>query len=574
MRPSGIGSETTNRAESDAIMPASKDGDVQTNKTDGRKFITIRVVGNGQVAYRRIYLKTVHHRLARCRARALEGIDDPEKARRIVAYLASSKTPGQEQDRLAELTDTMPTIASLSHDDARKELEDVVCDFGDYAPGELDDEVVDQWRSASSANDQRDLLIDLGVPDGWLAENPDFFSSLRSRGQTVNPRFKKKDEALAALFGLPSDALTPDKLARGPRLSACINEFRIEQGQRGNQKRHTNAYANRFQSFVDLTKNKRVSRLTKSDFVKFVDHVLTENKGASNKTIHDHLRPVRAILESARTRMPDGVFPEGLDNWLTVLDRARIAKPYKSPRQNREPMPPDEFRNLLAQADHWAKVDWQEHAESLPVPGRGSDRRIALARTSNREVARVRQRIGVITHSMLCLAANVGAQPSDFARLQWEELELDAILPLYREDRTKPAHLLGSDVPRCCPLLPVSVESLRRWREWCTAELGDGHVLSPHVFTHVYGGPIDQEQSFTATKYLRRVRKAADCTKWETRHCRNIGATVARDAHLPRAMADAWLGHSAGGTNAFYTGEAADDYLLPLVNAISERYFS
>lgn len=378
---------------------------------------------------------------------------------------------------------------------------------------------------------------------------------------------------MAALFGLPAGALKPDKLARGPRLSACIDEFRIEQEQRGNQKRHTSAYVNRFQAFVDLAKDKPVARLTKSDFVKFVDHVLVENNGASNKTIHDHLRPVGAVLKSARTRMPDGVFPDGLDNWLTVLDRARIAKPYKPPRHNREPMPPAVYQNLLAQADQWAKVNWKEYAESLPVPSRGDKRRIALACTSNREVAWGRQRTGAITHSMLCLAANVGAQPSDFARLLWEELELDGKLPLYREDRTKPAHLLGSDVPRCCPLLPVTAKSLRRWREWCIAELADDQALSPHVFTHTYGGPIDQEQSFTATKYLRRVRKAADCKKWEARHCRNIGATVVRDAHLPKAMADAWLGHSAGGTNAFYTGEATDDYLHPLVKAIAERYF-
>ena len=117
---------------------------------------------------------------------------------------------------------------------------------------------------------------------------------------------------------------------------------------------------------------------------------------------------------------------------------------------------------------------------------------------------------GVITHSMLCLAANVGAQPTDFGRLLWEELELDGELPLYREDRTKPAHLLGSDVPRCCPLLPATVNSLRRGLELCRAEPDDGQPLASHVFTHIYGGPIDQEQSFTATKYLRRVRKAAD----------------------------------------------------------------
>ena len=93
----------------------------------------------------------------------MKGIDDPKEARRIIACLASSRTPGQEDDRLAELTDTMPTIPALSHNDARRELEGVVCDFGDYAPGELDDEVVDWWCAAYSADVQRDLLIDLGV---------------------------------------------------------------------------------------------------------------------------------------------------------------------------------------------------------------------------------------------------------------------------------------------------------------------------------------------------------------------------------------------------------------------------
>jgi integrase len=555
-------------------MPASRDGDVQTDNTDGRKFITIKVASNGQVAYRKIHLRTTNHRLARRRARALQNIDDPEEARRIIAYLASSRTPGQEADRLAELTDTMPTIPSLSHEKARKELEGIVCDFGDYGSGELDDEVVDRWRAAYSANVQRDLLIELGVPDDWLAENPDVFTQLKSRGRTVNPRYKPQHEAWAALFGLPADALKPDKPAGGPRLSKCIDEFRIEQEQRGNRRRHTNAYVNRFQVFVDLTRDKSVSRLTKSDFVKYVDKVLAEKKGASNKTIHDHLRPIGAVMRAARARMDDRVFPDGLDNWLTVLDRARIAKPYKPPRQNREPMPPDVFRNLLAQADQWAKVPWEEHAESLPVPTRGGKRTAAMVRASNRENAWMRQRIGVMTHSMLCLAANVGALPSDFARLQWDELELDGDLPLYREDRAKPAHRLGSDVPRCCPLLPVTVKSLRRWREWWEAELPEGEPLSANVFTHIYGGPIDQERSFAATKYLRRVRKAAGCDNWEVRHCRNIGATVVRDAHLPKAMADAWLGHAASGTNVFYTGEATEDYLLPLVDAIAGRYFA
>ncbi|MCZ6665597.1 MAG: hypothetical protein O7B81_09850, partial [Gammaproteobacteria bacterium] len=176
-------------------MPPSKDGDVQTDKSDGRKFITIRVASNSRFTYRRIYLKTTNHRLARQRARALETIEDPEEARRIVTYLASAKTTGQENDRLAELTDTMPKIPSLSHDEARKELEGIVCDFGDYEPGEIDDEVVDQWRAAYSANDQRDLLINQGLPENYLAENPELFMSLR--GRTPPPRGRARGSAAA-----------------------------------------------------------------------------------------------------------------------------------------------------------------------------------------------------------------------------------------------------------------------------------------------------------------------------------------------------------------------------------------
>jgi hypothetical protein len=90
----------------------SKDGDVHTNKTDDRKFISIKVASNGRIVCRKIYLKTTDHRLAHPHARALERIEDPDRARRVVAYVASAKTPGQEQDRLADLTDTAPEVVA------------------------------------------------------------------------------------------------------------------------------------------------------------------------------------------------------------------------------------------------------------------------------------------------------------------------------------------------------------------------------------------------------------------------------------------------------------------------------
>ncbi len=92
-------------------------------------------------------------------------------------------------------------------------------------------------------------------PKTSLSEKRDLFTTLQSRSRTVNPRFKRRDEALAEWLGLPSEALKPDRPARGSRLSDCIPEFVAEQRQLGSQKCHTNAYVNRFQAFVEFAKD-------------------------------------------------------------------------------------------------------------------------------------------------------------------------------------------------------------------------------------------------------------------------------------------------------------------------------
>jgi hypothetical protein len=583
-------------------MPASKHGDVQTDKYDGRKFITMRVSSNGEPSYRKLYLRTKDHPTARRRARAIEHLDDVDEARKVIRYIASSRTPEMERRRIAEVARLGPLIPSLDHETARAELESIVCEFLEYEPGEIDDEIVDAWMRTGVPEEQRQILLDLDVPADWLAETPSIFTDLKSRGWKVNTDDPRWREGLEELLKLPHGTLKCDRAAYGPRLSACIDEFRTEQEQRDNQPRHTNAYIRRFKAFVDFLKDPHVKHLKKADFVKFVDHVLRQKKGRSNKTIQDHLQTVKAVFESARARMDDDVFPESLDNWFRVLDRERRKRPYKPPRHNREPVPPDLFRKLLAQADEWAELDVDVYAAALPVPRTKYRRKRALVLNRNKRHARSLRRTGLMTHSMLCLAANVGAGASDFARLRWDELVLRGKLPLYMEDRQKPAHLLGSEVPRCCPLLPETVRSLKRWRAWQQAELnaaGQARRGAPQngedpkgntrragrrgkcapetgdfAFTYEDGRPLNQSTTFGATKYVRLLRRAAKCPpKWQLRHCRKIGATLCRDAHLPTDMAIAWLGQSARGTNKFYTGEAKDDYLLPLVRAIRNTYF-
>lgn len=283
------------------------------------------------------------------------------------------------------------------------------------------------------------------------------------------------------------------------------------------------------------------------------------------------------VLDTARARMDDDVFPEALVNWLGVLKRDRRKRPYKPPRQNREPMPAELFRRLLAKADEWAGIDWRVYANSLPLPHGGDKRMRALRRRNNVTIAQNRKRTGLMAHSMLCLAANVGAMPIDFTRLTWSELVLDGDLPLYREDRAKPAHLLGSEVPRCCPLLPETVRSLKRWQQHRQSEIAEhgapAELHARFVFTNHEPAAYDQQESYGVSKLLRQVLDAVDCGHWKFRHLRNIGSTLCRDNHLPEAAADAWLGHSARGTNKFYTGEAKDDYLQPLVRLIEASYF-
>lgn len=559
------------------VMPATVHGDVQSN-SDQRKFITLKVGSNGHVRYAKVYLRTKDAKLARKRASVLDAITDPAEARRLIAYLDSSRTPEQEQRRIAELTKNTPTISAVTEQQSSRELEELLADALGHKPDPIDDEILECWHRASSPSAWEPILLSLGVEKNWLRDNPDVWVKIASRGITINPDFSPRSAAIAAAFGYSPDSLPPDRPARGPRLSACKQEFQKDQEQRATTKKHTASCLKKFDTFSQFLQDKPISRLNKADFVKYADHVIQNAGTLSNKTVRDRLKAVEIVLDAARARMDDGVFPDALDNWLGIFKRDRRKRPYKSPRQNREPMPPGLFKKLLAKADEWAGIDPEAYAKNMPVDDGGDKRKGALLRANNVIYAQNLHRIGLMAHSMLCLAANVGSQAIDFARLVWNELVLDGSLPVYREDRSKPAHLLGSEVPRCCPLLPETVRSLRRWQQFRVGEVARRHAAGadPHsqfVYTTSDLTPFNQRDGSGISKLLRRVRDEVDAGQWHVRHLRNIGSSLRRDHHLPEAMADAWLGHSAHGTNKLYTGEAKDGYLLPLTQAIRNTYF-
>lgn len=555
---------------------------VQSDAAKQTKFTTLRVRGNGETVYRKVYLRTndpaVAHRRVDCLS-AL-GVKEPSDARQIIAYLAASPSPEIERKRVAELTNRSLRVPTFSLEDARRELTNLIDELGEL-PTPTDKDVAD-WRDAFNFDSQLEILVRLGVPKDWLSQNPSIFDAFERRRMRVNAKlpWKKKLEGWGGPFARAAD-LPVDRPARGPKLSDCVEQFRIGQEQKGNKPGSIRPYINRFQDFVDFLKSRSAGRepsvqsLKKADFVAFRDHKIgTSAKPGvlwdkSPKTKKDHFRPIIAVLTTARTRMDDGTFPDGLDNWFAVFDLRRFK--YRRRPSNAEPVPPEVFRAWLRKADDDAEIDWQDYGDSLPVDTDAQPKVQALQRFNNRKQAKRVKRNGLLAHVGLCLGANVGVLPIDLARLRWADLRLSGPLPLFTQHaREKTADGHDIEIPVRCPLLPATIRTLKRWKKWQDAERP-----SEHVFTSEHLMPFDQDNSSAVVHIFRRIRKAVpESGKWEFRHLRNIGETLRFNHGLHPDMGPAWLRHSAEGTNVFYRGKATDDYLSPLIKLIGQTYFT
>lgn len=112
--------------------------------------------------------------------------------------------------------------------------------------------------------------------------------------------------------------------------------------------------------------------------------------------------------------------------------------------------------------------------------------------------------------------------------------------------RYKAAKQLGAALPRNTPLLPSTVDALRRWKAWRRREAADaelrsgrhGHEYADSVFTNDKRCPYKSEKISHAFARLAKVfgKKASN---WRPKHLRNVG----------------------------------EDYLVALVNLIGAKYF-
>ncbi len=163
---------------------------VQTDKYDGRRFVSIPCEANGTKRYHKIHLLTKDESVANRRATGLDGIDDVGEARRRIKYLASAKSESEERARLAELLHQPRLTLAITHEESQTELEGFAEGF---LEGDIDDETVERWRRARTPNAQRDVLLSIGVPADYLSENPDIYASIKPRSLKINPDWLKQN---------------------------------------------------------------------------------------------------------------------------------------------------------------------------------------------------------------------------------------------------------------------------------------------------------------------------------------------------------------------------------------------
>jgi len=338
---------------------------LQTDQYDGRKFTTIAVTKNGALSYQRIHLRTKDDDVARRRLTALDGVSDPDEARRRIDHLASAGSDTLERVQLADFLHLPMFRQPVTIEDAREELAALFGDFVDM--DEPSEEMLERWRHASCPAEWQPILIELGADTSFLLD-PHVYEGLKLRGRETDPEWWRKNpdkrhETLAAQWEM-SPQEWPDHGTSAEKLLDCLPHFETVKRNEKKGEPHIHSYAKTFKEFVDFVGNKPINRLTKQDFIAWEDRTKAKRGKLSNKWVNDQLTPVAAIIKIAHRRMRDDLFPEGWRVWIE-FDKAT----YKPGLQNREPMPVAVFMACLKQAEKWASIDIETAAETMPMRG-------------------------------------------------------------------------------------------------------------------------------------------------------------------------------------------------------------
>lgn len=535
---------------------------VQQN-SDGRFFVKVDYSTG-----RRVYLSRDERQSTRW-ATCLEKIDDHDEAHRRIAHLKAAKNKTDEDRRLARFLTTPKLVPALSREQAATELLSIVDGFVDEDTEFDAESELDNWIDAGT-DEQRAILLRLGVPADYMNENPDLFVELSwTHGRRLNQEWMRQNptehhEAYSELFGREIKKTTVYGTSPSDhRIGHAFGEWARLKGLQPNppKQKHAGEIEKIFAAFVTITGNKPVNLLTKGDFIRWKEHVLKQQRKGNHKSVwfNKRMGTVRNVLRFV-ARETDWDFPEALPVWVEFSTQS-----YQPDRHNAERMPVATFKKLLKQAEKWANLDADAYANRLYREAAPSAYKELVRANCEKQALRTKRR-GMLFSSLLRLACNCGYDNECAAKITGGDLRnLDGDMPYIELGRSKAKRQTGADVLRKTPLLPATVVSLRRWIDHAGV-VGDGPV-----FVGVEGVAL---RSDAISGGYNDLAAAAEVEGWTMKHLRNVGPSLGRVHKRPDDERQVFLGHIANGTNVFYEDpDLGPEYLLDLVDLVGADYF-
>jgi len=297
--------------------------EVCTDRSDGRKYTTLPPVSNGNgKTYRKIWLRTKCAQTAALRIQLLAsiGLDDFKPLLRLICGYAQGRW---RADYPFSFTEQWREYGVWTIEDERR-----LIDFYSDAYN---------WRA-----DDRDNILNQD-------DNGNFIAGIDRKGNPIIDNVPQTVEMLRAIGNdqalteyakllrpyLPDDHAPDKPKPCRERLSDCRDEWQEWQTLKKHTTVYVNATVNVFGEFIALVGNLPCNQLSKALFNRWKKHLMMARNGQGPKWYNDHLRPISAVLNHAKTET-DFPLPDGLRDWIDFKYERYL--PNKS---NRQPMPAD-----------------------------------------------------------------------------------------------------------------------------------------------------------------------------------------------------------------------------------------
>lgn len=368
-----------------------------------------------------------------------------------------------------------------------------------------------------------------------------------------------KQEANPTYGPVPVDWLPPksqgdQKPKSGKRLSNCIDAWmEIMLDGHANPTDYMMDVKRVWKKFQKAVGNKLVSEIKPDDFATWRSWVTKEQakNNRSAKWHNDHHKYIKTVVRNVKIERPSWKFPDGVIEWQELPKRIKMKNSYVPKSSNKQPIPVDIFHQVIAIAYTWTQeqLDFDTKTQS----GRAK-KRAALARHHK----------GWTCSAMFRLAVNCGLDNADVAAITWNHVKnLDGDFPYLNMPRTKIVNRFRNEVDRKIPLLASTVNALIQLKENCQ--------MADTIFRTAHGSPHNKD---TIRRQLESAMTEAGLTpkSWTFKHLRNVGGK--KRLGITGDERDHFLGHVGATESKWYTGDADEKYLLPLVKKIEHEYFN